>query len=332
MLKKKIAVFHAGGTTSMVTDADGGVNVRAEHPLLNHALDNFEVDEKVFFGVPSPQMDEAKMTELASSIITKFSSGDFDGVVVTHGTDTMEETAYFLDITVPKHIPIAITGSMRSFDAIGSDSLVNYHCAIRAAASDEAKGMGTMLVFNGSIYAARDVTKIHTANLAGFNSPGAGSIGFISAQNDVVFTRTLPPNTCYEVGGITKNVLLIKAYAGINATIFDALEALAEKQGDYPIDGLVVEAFGAGNLPNWIVPCLQKIESKGIPIILSTRCVDGSVQGVYDYSGGGKALKTREVKSIILSNGLSGVKARLKLAVLLEKTSDLKEIEAEFAR
>lgn len=315
----------------MKKDADGGVNVQENNPLLNSVLDTAELVEELIFGVPSPQMTEHTMAALASAIKKKLSSDNFDGVVVTHGTDTMEETAYFLDITVPSDTPIAITGAMRSTNDLGSDALFNYQSAIRVAMSDGAKGMGTMVVFNEQVHAARSVIKTHATNLAGFQSPGSGPIGYISPR-EVVFGRALPPRTHYEVDGITKNVLLVKAHAGINSTVFDALEALAEKKGQYPIDGLVVEAFGAGNIPAWIVECLQKVESRGVPIVLATRCIDGQAQGLYDYSGGGKALKTRQVKSIVYSNGLTGPKARLKLAILLEKTKDPKEIEAEFTK
>ena len=315
----------------MRKNEDGSVSMQENNPLVNSILDSAELVEEQIFGIPSPQMTEHTMVELANAIKKKLSSGQFDGIVVSHGTDTMEETAYFLDLTVSTDIPIVLTGAMRSMNDLGSDALVNYQSAIRVAVSDEARGMGTMLVFSDQIHAARSVTKAHATSLAAFQSPGFGPIGLITPK-EVVFGRTLPKQTYYDIDGISKNVLLIKAHAGINSTVFDALDALAEKQGKYPIDGLVIEALGAGNLPARIVECLQKVEGKGVPIVLATKCFDGMPQGLYDYSGGGRALKMREVPSIIFSNGLSGPKARLKLAILLEKTTDTKEIEAEFAR
>ena len=330
MRKKKIAVFFTGGTISMKKDDTGGVDMQETNPLENADLAQCELDEEQIFGIPSPRMNEKTMAILANAITNKISGGEYDGVVVTHGTDTMEETAFFLDITVPNNIPVVLTGAMRSANDLGSDALPNYLSALRVASSDEAKGMGTMVVFNEQIHAARSVTKTHATALSGFTSPGFGPIGYITPSK-VVFNRILPPQRHYKVTDITKNVLLIKAHAGINATIFDALEALAEKQGKYPIDGLVLEALGAGNVPDWIVECLQRVESKGIPIVLATKCPEGETQELYDYSGGGKALKTREVKSIIFSNGLSGPKARIKLLVLLEQMGGaLDKIEAAF--
>ena len=331
MQKKKIAVFHTGGTISMKKDEDGGMSMQETNPLVNRVLEEVELVEEQIFGVPSPQMNECTMAELARAIVKKLDTGDFSGVVVTHGTDTMEETAYFLDITVPGDTPVVVTGAMRGVTDLGSDALYNYQSAIRVAMSDGARGMGTMVVFNEQIHAARSVVKTHATALNGFESPGAGAIGFITAR-EVIFTRAVPMRAKYSVGSIMKNVLLIKAHAGINSTVFDALEALAEKQGKYPIDGMVIEGLGAGNLPVWVVGCLQKVEGRGVPIVMATRCIDGFVQGIYDYPGGGKSLKSREIPSIIYSNGLSGPKARLKLIVLLEKTTDIKEIEAEFAK
>lgn len=330
-MKKKIAVFHTGGTISMKKDEDGGVNLQKDNPLAKSLVSEVEPVQQQIFGVASAQMSEQTMITLRNEIVKVIAQENADGVVVTHGTDTLEETAFFLDITVPHTVPVVVTGAMRSSDDLGSDALYNYKCAINVAAmGDEVKHAGTMVVLNGEIHAARSVTKAHTTNLAAFKSPDAGPIGFMTAQG-IVFDRLPAPGKQYDVDKITKSVMLVKSFAGINSLFFDALDALGEKQGKFPIDGLVIEAFGAGNVPQRIVPCLQKLEQRGIPIVLASRCFGGMVQEIYDYSGGGKSLKTREVPSIIFSNGLNGPKSRLKLLVLLETTSDIKEIQAGFA-
>jgi len=344
--KKKIAVFYTGGTISMKKDDGGGVNLQSSNPLtsgVDKMMDDFlnahniELVKEQVFGAPIPSsyMTEQHMLKLRNAILEKINSEKVSGVVVTHGTDTLEETAYFLDITVGHAVPVVITGSMRSSDALGSDAVYNYQCALRVAASDEAKGMGAMVVLNGDIHAARSVTKTHTTNLATFQSPGFGPVGTVT-EKSVVFGRKLVPSAHYDVKSMTKNVMLIKAFAGMNTLIFESLEALGEqrlsKNKPYPIDGLVIEAFGAGNLCPVIVDGLKKLEARKIPMVLASRCLHGSVQDIYEYAGGGKNLKTKEFKDIIFSNGLNGQKARLKLAVLLEKTSNPKEIEEEFAR
>ena len=346
--KKKIAVFYTGGTISMKKSEDGGVNLQDRNPLTDNIgrsmedflkANNVELVQEQVFGTPIPSsyINEQHMLTLRNAILKKLNSENVDGVVVTHGTDTLEETSYFLDLTVDHSVPVVATGAMRSSDALGADGVHNYQCAIRVAMCDEAKGMGTMVVFNDDIHAALNVTKTHTTNAATFQSPGIGAIGAVT-EKGVVFTRKLIPRAHYDVKSMTKNVMLIKAFAGINPLVFEAFEALEEKRikeqggSHFPIDGLVIEAFGAGNLPPAIVDCLKKLENRKIPIVLASRCLTGSVQGIYDYFGGGKSLKTKEVKDIIFSNGLSGVKSRLKLAVLLEKTSDPKEIEEEFSK
>ena len=330
-MKKKIAVFHTGGTISMKKDEDGGLDLQKDNPIAKSSVSEVELVQEQIFGVSSPQMNEQTMITLRNEIVKKVAQEKVDGVVVTHGTDTLEETAFFLDITVPHTLPVVVTGAMRSSDELGSDALYNYKCAINVAAMGEvAKHAGTMVVFNGEIHSARNVTKTHTTNLATFKSPDTGPIGFMTAKG-FVFDRLPTPSKQHNVDKITKKVMLIKAFAGIDSMVFDALDVLGEKQGKFPIDGLVLEAFGAGNLPHWIVPCLQKLEQRGIPIVLTSRCIGGIAQEIYDYSGGGKRLKEKDVPGIIFSNGLNGPKSRLKLLVLLETTSDPKEIEAGFA-
>ena len=339
MQKKKIAVFHTGGTISMKKDDSAGVSVQGGNALvagMAELMDVFlakhpvELIHEQIFEIASPQMTEDHMFKLRQAIMKV--KDKVDGAVITHGTDTLEETSFFLDITVPHTIPIAAIGAMRSFNEVGSDAMKNFQCAILTAMSDEAKDMGTMVVMNEEIHAARSVTKTHTSNVATFASPGFGYIGTIAADGTVIFGRKLKSIPCYDIQGMSKKVMLIKTFAGIDSTVFDALDALAEKEGRYPADGLVIEAMGAGNVPARIVRCLQEVEKRGIPIVLTSRCIGGMAQTIYGYSGGGKSLKTEEIKSIIFSNGLNGPKARLKLAVLLEKNMDKPAIEAEFAK
>ena len=338
MNKKKIAVFHTGGTISMKKGA-GGVNMQGGNALvssMDEQMESFlrkhpvELLQSQVFEIASPQMTEEHMLKLRQVILDV--KDMVCGVVVTHGTDTLEETSYFLDITIPNEIPIATIGALRSFDEVSSDAMRNFQCAILTAMSDEAKGMGTMIVTNEEIHAARSVTKTHTSNVATFASPGFGYIGIITADDRVFFGRKLMDAPFYEIGSLSKKVMLIKTYAGIDSTVFDAFKSLAEKNGKYPFDGMVIEALGAGNVPARIVPCLQEMEKRGIPIVLTSRCMGGLAQTVYGYPGGGKSLKTKEVKSIIFSNGLNGPKARLKFAVLLELNLSHAAIEAEFAK
>ena len=335
---KKIAVFHTGGTISMKKDSAGGVDVRGGNALVGGVaalMDDFlakypvELIQEQIFEIASPQMTEDHMFKLRQAILAI--KDKVDGAVFTHGTDTLEETSYFLDMTVPHTLPIVGIGAMRSFNEVGSDAVRNYQSAILTAMSDEAKNMGTMVVMNEEIHAARSVTKTHSQNVATFASPGYCYIGTLAADGSVSFGRRLKDVPCYDISGMSKKVMLIKTFAGIDDTVFDAFEALAEKQGRFPLDGLVIEALGVGNVPARIVHNLQRIEKRGVPMVLTSRCLFGSAQTVYSYAGGGKSLKSEEVKGIIFAPNLNGPKARLKLAVLLEMGKSNAEIEAEFA-
>ncbi|MCL1999597.1 MAG: asparaginase [Turicibacter sp.] len=328
---KKIAVFHTGGTISMKQNVEGGVQVQGHSAVLDigELMQPFfkkysvELIENPIFEIASPQMNEATyMLKLQQSIMAV--KDEVDGVVISHGTDTLEETAYFLDITVPHTLPIVLIGAMRPLDALGSDAVVNYQNAIIVAMSDEAKGMGTLVVMNEEIHAARSVTKTNTTNLATFASFGFGYMGTILADGRVMFGRTLPHSNIYsQITKVDKKVILITTHTGMDTTVFDALE-----MANYPFDGLVMEVMGAGNVPECLVVPLQKIEKRGIPIVLATRCISGYTQPIYGYYGGGKSLKRKELKSAVFSNYLSATKARLKLAVLL--SLGIEGIEEEF--
>jgi len=333
---KRIAVFFTGGTISMRQGEQGGLNMQAVNPIAGGVDDflranNIELIEEQAFecSVPSPYITEQHMLTLRGKIIKAIDNENADGVVVTHGTDTLEETAYFLDLTLPVKVPVVVTGSMRSPDMPGSDALHNYQCAIRVAASALVTGLGTLVVFADEIHAAREVTKNHSTSLTAFGSPQFGPMGMLTPEGIVL--RNWPPyDMRCPIEQMSKKVLLIKAYAGMDSMMFDALDALAEKRGSFPIDGLVIEAMGAGNLPERLAGCLRALAQRGIPIVLATRCINGRVCGIYEYPGGAKHLKA-ELPGIIFSGGLSGVKSRIKLAVLLENGLSLGEIERTFS-
>jgi len=332
---KRIAVFHTGGTISMKQTGQGGLVTQDTNPLAGE-LDHFLhargielVEEQAFDEpVPSPHITEQHMFTLRGKILEAIAGDDIDGVVVTHGTDTLEETAYFLDLTDTFRAPIVVTGSMRSNDMPGSDALHNYRCAIEVAAFGWMFGAYTVVVFNDQIHAAHEVVKTHSTNLAAFSSPENGPIGALTPDG-IVVNRALNYYFRYSVEQMTKKVLLLKAYAGMDSLLFDALDALAEKRGNFPIDGLVIEAMGAGNLPERLVSCLQALAERKIPIVLASRCITGRVGNVYGYPGGAIHLK-KTLPEIIFSGGLSGVKSRIKLAVLLENGLSLSEIDKQF--
>ncbi|MHC0036093.1 asparaginase [Pseudoneobacillus sp. C159] len=320
---KKILIIHTGGTISMSEDAaTGAVKPGEYNPLtLNtKALNNLAdilIEEP--FNLPSPHITTNEMYILKNIIENHYKMNQIEGVVITHGTDTLEETAYFLDLTVQVNIPIVVTGAMRSSNEIGSDGLYNLMESIRVACSNESKDKGVLVVLNDEIHTARSVTKTHTSNVGTFQSPQTGPIGMITKRG-IIFHHTPTIRESYRIDGINKRVILLKAFAGMDSTLLNVIY-------DVGYDGVVIEALGQGNLPPNTLDGINKLIENGIPVVLVSRCFNGVVEDIYGYDGGGKNLKEL---GCIFSNGLNGQKARLKLLIALSYTNNLHEIEKIF--
>ena len=317
---KHILLINTGGTIAMSEDqTTGKVSPSSKNPLnqqsnvFSQFADLTVVD---LFNLPSPHMTEHSMLELSQYIQSQ--AEFFDGIVITHGTDTLEETAYFLELTLELNIPVVLTGAMRSSNEMGSDGLANLRSSIFVATADDSKHHGVIVVMNEEIHAATFVTKTHTTNLATFQTPTFGPVGIIS-KNQVLYFQKLLRYEYYPVEKITKRVALLKSYAGMEADIFDAI--LNSKY-----DGLVIEGLGAGNIPPETVSVIKKFISKNIPVVMVSRAFNGVTEDVYDYKGGGKQLHQL---GVIFAQGLSGQKARLKLLALLNTSTDV-DIQKEF--
>lgn len=305
---KKILVLHTGGTISMSEDDNGAVSPNASNPLnqFNNPFNQqLELVTEDIFNIPSPHVGPTEMLALEQRILQAHDE-KFDGVVITHGTDTLEETAYFLDITIPHRFPIVLTGAMRSANEIGSDGLHNFQTAIRTAASDQAYGKGVLVVMNDEIHTARYVTKTHTTNVSTFRTPTFGPIGIVS-KNNVTFFEELLNHRALPINHVIDHVYLLKGYAGMDAELLEFIASDASHA-----NGLVIEALGAGNLPPRVLENLQKIIDKNIPVVLVSRCFNGVAEDVYDYEGGGVQLKKM---GVTFCRGLNGQKARIKLLV-----------------
>ncbi|GGA61131.1 L-asparaginase [Ornithinibacillus halotolerans] len=298
----------------------GEVNTTNDHPLANITYNFGEdvvIDEHIEFSLPSPHITPNHMLQLAKTVEKLLT--EYEGVVITHGTDTLEETAYLLDLVLDTEKPVILTGAMRSSNEIGSDALYNLISSIRVVLSPAAYSKGVLVVMNDEIHSAVNVTKTSTSNVATFQSPQYGPIGIITKET-IIFHHQLISRTTYPVENITKNVPLLKAYAGMDSTIIDLI-------ANGNPDGLIIEGLGQGNLPKQTIPAIKRILAKDIPIILVSRSFRGNVQPTYSYEGGGKKLKEL---GVIFTNGLTGPKARIKLLIALENTSDLQVIRDIF--
>ncbi|MFC4557406.1 asparaginase [Virgibacillus kekensis] len=318
---KKILIVHTGGTISMLENKETGeVSTTAKHPLSAlsfHLTAYAEIEETVAFSLPSPQITPQHMLQLARVI--KERVNDYDGFVITHGTDTLEETAYFLDLVLETDKPVILTGAMRSSNEIGSDALYNLISSLRVAIENDAVEKGVLVVMNDEIHTASNVTKTSTSNIATFQSPQYGPIGIITKES-IIFHHTVLTKHRHPANQITKNVFLLKAYAGMDDGMLTLLHSAKP-------DGIVIEGLGQGNLPDATVTPLKKLLDDNIPVVLVSRCYQGIVQPTYGYDGGGRQLKEL---GVIFSNGLTGPKARIKMLIALEETENQETLRQIF--
>lgn len=318
-MTKKILVLHTGGTISMQADDSGSVKPSTDNPM-NHVgfeLDDVELTVIDFFNIPSPHITPYHMMALYHKI--RETTGQYDGVVITHGTDTLEETAYFLDTMAIPEIPIVLTGAMRSSNELGSDGIYNYLSALRVVIHPKAADKGVLVVMNDEIHAAKYVTKTHTTNVATFNTPTHGPLGIVM-KHDILFFKTAEPRVRFDLNQISGTIPIIKAYAGMG--LGEGIISLLDPD---KIDGVVIEALGAGNLPPEAAQELVRLMAKGVPVVLVSRCFNGIAEPVYAYDGGGVKLAE---SGVMFVKELNSQKARLKLLIALNaglEGQDLKE-------
>ncbi|WP_100104824.1 asparaginase [Streptococcus pseudopneumoniae] len=305
-MPKKILVLHTGGTISMQADASGAVVTSSDNPMnhVSNPLEGIQVHALDFFNLPSPYIKPKHMLALYQKI--KEEADNYDGVVITHGTDTLEETAYFLDTMKIPHMPIVLTGAMRSSNELGSDGVYNYLSALRVASDDRAADKGVLVVMNDEIHAAKYVTKTHTTNVGTFQTPTHGPLGLIM-KHEILYFKTAEPRVRFDLDHIQGLVPIISAYAGMTDELIDMLDL-------EHLDGLIIQAFGAGNIPKETAQKLENLLQKGIPVALVSRCFNGIAEPVYAYQGGGVQLQK---SGVFFIKELNAQKARLKLLIAL---------------
>ncbi|HLR35125.1 MAG TPA: asparaginase [Tissierellales bacterium] len=321
---RKIAIIFTGGTISMRIDP----RIQAAIPALSSEeiismvtnIEDFaDIEIISFANLPSPHITPKLMIELLKVVKEIVKRDDIAGVVITHGTDTLEETAYLLDLTMKSKKPIVVAGAMRNSSELGYDGSSNLAAAICTAASKESRNKGVLVVMNNEVNAANEVTKTNTLSLDTFKSPEFGPLGIVD-NDQVIFYRNIVNRQFIETDDIETKVGLIKCAPGMNSDLFDFMISNNYK-------GIVIEALGRGNIPPEMIPGLEKSINNNIPVIMVSRCPTGRVLDSYGYKGGGKHL--REL-GIILGNNLPGQKARIKLMLALSKTNDIEKIRIFF--
>src|SRR5436853_336742 len=318
-MKKKLAIYFTGGTISMKYDPEIGAAVPAlsGHEIIRNVRGLAEeIDYEIIdFGrFPGPHMTPRRMMELSAQVKATIARDEIAGVVVTHGTDTLEETAYLFDLTISSDKPVVFTGAMRNSSELGYDGPSNILSAARTAASEMARGLGTMVVLNEVILSAAEATKTHTESFDSFQSPEFGPLGVID-KGAVIIRRPRTARFQIPAEAVAEPVFLLKLASGVDRVLIDScIEAGAK--------GIVLEALGRGNVPPEIVPGIARALELEIPVVLTSRCLGGRVYQSYGYEGRGKRLLDM---GVIFADFLSGQKARIKvmLALGLAGSTDL---------
>jgi len=325
-LVRRVVVFGLGGTIAMSTGDAGGVvpalsadQLVAAVPGLAESGITVEVED--FRRVPGASLTFDDLTALASAIDQKFAAGA-DGVVITQGTDTIEETAYLLDLTDTRSEPIVVTGAMRNPTLAGADGPANLLAAVQTAASVDARDLGALVVFADEIHAAARVRKTHSTSGYTFVSANGGPLGYVVEGQPRVLNRPSSRTTApTAVEPRPVEVGLVTIVLGDTGAL---LEAAADR-----LDGLIVAAFGVGHVPSRVVDILTQLAAQ-MPVILASRTGAGSVLArTYAFPGSESDLLGR---GLISAGFLDPLKARILLHHLLATGQDLAGIRAVFAQ
>jgi L-asparaginase len=308
-----VLILTTGGTIASLPDPETGAKrpaVSGEELVASvpGLADVADVQVEEVASHSSWNLTPGHMLAVARRAGEALSGPEVDGVVVTHGTDTLEETAFLIDLTLRSDGPVAVVGAMRTPDEPSADGPRNLLNAVRFASAPEARGVGAVVAMNDEIHAARWARKLDSGLASAFRSPHRGPIGRV--EPDSLELPWVPPRgfTIDPPDELRHEVALVSAYPGIDGTV---IEAVLEATG---AAGLVLEGTGSGNVPGSAVDGVRSALERGLPVILATRVPGGATRSGYGSPGGGAAM--RELGAVG-AGPLSAGKARLLLMVLL---------------
>ncbi|EAJ4784897.1 type II asparaginase [Campylobacter jejuni] len=326
--KSRIAILGTGGTIAGFIDSTiattgytaGAIDIDVLIKAVPQIRDLADISWEQIANIDSSNMCDEIWLRLAKKIAKLFAEG-IDGVVITHGTDTMEETAYFLNLTIKSDKPVVLVGAMRPSTAISADGPKNLYNAVALAANKEAKNKGVMVAINDKILSARGVVKTHSLNVDAFSSPDFGDLGYI-VDGKVFFynnvTKAHTKNAPFDVSKLTSlpKVDILYSYSNDGSGV--AAKAFFENG----TKGIVVAGSGAGSIHKNQKDVLKELLKKGLKVVVSSRVVAGCV-AVSDSD---------EKLGFISAEDLNPQKARVLLILALTKTSDPKKIQEYFLK
>ncbi len=324
--RTRVLVISLGGTiASTAREASEGVVPQLGAPELIAAVptlrDVADVEALAFRQVPSGDLTLGDVVAVARRIDEAVAQG-IDGIVVTQGTDTIEETSFALDLLCGVEVPVVVTGAMRNPTLASPDGPGNLLSAVRVAASRDARGLGCVVVFNDEVHAARFVRKTHSSSLATFQSPGAGPLGRVSEENVHIVMRcpALAP-----VGldlDVVPPVALVSCALGDDGRVVRAL-------GDLDYRAAVIDGFGAGHVPSSMADALEELH-RAMPVVLCSRTGAGEVLAhTYGFVGSESDLLAR---GLVSGGALDGRKARVALSLALAASAQREDVLALFSR
>ena len=326
MGKPIVCVIGTGGTIASRYDAvlGGHVSAATAQDLVKavpELADIAEIRIVEHSNINSALMDSATAFGLRDTLRKVLQDDAVSGVAVTHGTATLEETAYLMDLTVGADKPIVFTGAQRNSDEKDPDGPRNLFCAVLIAAHPEAAKRGVMVALGSEIHAARDVTKINPEVLTCFGARDGGPVGSVS-KSGVTFFAMPQRRVHLEIDHVKPDVHIIRMAQGASDLLFRACI-------EGKVDGLIVEGAGGGNVNVPFYNGVCAAIDAGIPVVAGLRLPSGAPHLGKGYKGSYQSLIA---KGAISSGYLSGIKARILLMAALGQTSDLKELREIFAR
>lgn len=319
-MKRKIVLLATGGTIASTGEPEKG-NVTAtlrgediiKQPNIEPGAD-YDIEVENYSVVNSVNITPVEMYDISVRVRKILSRSEVIGVVITHGTSLMEETAFVLDTLIDGDKPVVLTGSQRNATSLWSDGPSNLNDALHVAASPLSRSMGVMVVFSGRIHEGRLAVKKHTSALNAFTSGETGILGQVQFNKVVFFrerTRKVLPIKSFEY----RSIAIIPFYSGADGRYLKAAI-------DFNEDGVIVEGVGLGNVNKDFYTRIKELRAAGKEVIITTRCTDGRVIPVYAYEGGGASLRDIGV----MFSSLPSCKARLLLMLALGGGFPVKDI------
>ncbi|MEV2279397.1 asparaginase [Nocardiopsis sp. NPDC049922] len=324
--RPRVAVYGLGGTIAMTSDGSGGVvpalsaaQLVAAVPGLAETGIDIEVED--FRRLPGASLSLSDLTDLAAEIDKRLASGTVNGVVVTQGTDTIEETSYLLDLFHTAPQPVVVTGAMRNPTLAGADGPANLLAAVQTAAHPSARDQGVLVVLTDEIHAASRVRKTHATSVTTFQSPNGGPLGYVVEGTPRLLNHPTGRTTLDLSNlGTGPRVALVTVALGDDGLLLDGL---AER-----VDGAVIAAFGVGHVPQHLVPALEDLADQ-VPVVLASRTGGGAgLAATYGFPGSEQDLLER---GLIRAGFLDPYKARILLWALLATDRDRTAITEAFA-